>query len=998
MRKLMVFLCMIPILLLAQPPSWQTLDSLAGEQYVAGTFKKGYTTIQQCLTQIRTDSLPTKQYLPVLLKEAMFVEKLGEYRKADTLIRRVVHLYRAHRQTTNPKYVTALNEYGRVLTLLGDFKVAESYLLQSMMVQKYLENTSSVNYAETLTYLGLLKIDQREFEKAFFLYNNALKKVDSTDVLNALLTMHIGEYFLEQQKPEEALQYLKNANKKIDPKHPNYGILQNHWGRYYELLADYEKAELAFESSLEIKQAIFDNEHPAYNRTLGNLGLLYYNLGNATKAISILEKVMRLYEKQQLQKITFYAEVLNTLGILYTERELHVAEVPAIFEKAGKLFFEKQLYSKYAITRFNLADYYYYSSTPKKAIPYYEQALTFWKKTEEKKQTYAFFCMGLAKAYLINQSFNAADSIITHAANVYSKVSSIQHPDYLYIKATQAKIKEQLGNLESTSNIYYEQAARINFLLQYYYPSLSESERLQFHEVITEQFELIASFLYRYPQQFPKLNQAFQQLNLETKGLALDNSILARQQLKEQLNEEGKKLIFQLQQTRKSIAKYLLLPQKDRKDTQPILDSLQAEAIQLDKQISRLSKNNEKIVKDTPKKFRLNESLTENAAAIDYIRFMYFDGKNWTWEYKYFVMLTKNNSTIPQIILLPEEKTLLSIVEKKATHENSYIRNNLLNQEVYRLVWKPILYFLQNIEEVHIAPDGIINQVAFHALRDSNNVSLLKKYQIYYHNNLKNIQKPNVTGNNREIILIGDIDYNDNWLGNQLYANRTITDSIRGSTFNPLAGTKEEVDTIYRMFQQANWSVKKMTRQVNEMEFKNLLNNTSPNILHIATHGFYFPQEIKKRNFRYKDTGENRIRAAADPLMRAGLALANINEAWKTMNTIETANDGILTAYEITDLNLDKTKLVVLSACDTGLGDYKNGEGVFGLQRAFKAAGAQKMLVSLWKVPDQETKKLMTFFYKYYLSGLSSEKALRQAQLDMEQQYKSFYWAAFVVL
>ena len=112
------------------------------------------------------------------------------------------------------------------------------------------------------------------------------------------------------------------------------------------------------------------------------------------------------------------------------------------------------------------------------------------------------------------------------------------------------------------------------------------------------------------------------------------------------------------------------------------------------------------------------------------------------------------------------------------------------------------------------------------------------------------------------------------------------------------------------------------------------------------------------------------------------------------------AEDGILTAYEISQLNLKNTELVVLSACETGLGDIQGNEGVYGLQRAFKIAGVRNLIMSLWQVPDQQTSELMTTFYRYWLIKKKSiRESLKLAQNDLRKQgLEPFYWAGFVLV
>jgi CHAT domain-containing protein len=162
-------------------------------------------------------------------------------------------------------------------------------------------------------------------------------------------------------------------------------------------------------------------------------------------------------------------------------------------------------------------------------------------------------------------------------------------------------------------------------------------------------------------------------------------------------------------------------------------------------------------------------------------------------------------------------------------------------------------------------------------------------------------------------------------------------------------------------------------------------------LLHIATHGFFLRDEGTQADAA---TGP-RVRSKIDnPLLRSGLALAGANLRAGGKN-----EDGILTALEASGLNLWGTKLVVLSACDTGLGEISNGEGIYGLRRAFALAGAESMLMSLWPASDYATQKLMAEYYRYLKQGLGRGPALRRVQLDMlrrDRQLHPFYWATFI--
>jgi CHAT domain-containing protein len=183
--------------------------------------------------------------------------------------------------------------------------------------------------------------------------------------------------------------------------------------------------------------------------------------------------------------------------------------------------------------------------------------------------------------------------------------------------------------------------------------------------------------------------------------------------------------------------------------------------------------------------------------------------------------------------------------------------------------------------------------------------------------------------------------------------------------------------------------------------------------LHIATHGFYWTEselnddkELRKLSF----IGDNdRPRYVEDKAMtRSGLLFAGANHVLSGQPVPEGYDDGILTAKEISTLDLRGLDLLVLSACQTGLGEIK-GDGVYGLQRGFKMAGAQTIVMSLWKVDDDATKMLMTEFYKRYLSGQSKHEAFLAAQ-EVVRKFKGkirgedrnfsdpFFWAGFVML
>ena len=189
-----------------------------------------------------------------------------------------------------------------------------------------------------------------------------------------------------------------------------------------------------------------------------------------------------------------------------------------------------------------------------------------------------------------------------------------------------------------------------------------------------------------------------------------------------------------------------------------------------------------------------------------------------------------------------------------------------------------------------------------------------------------------------------------------------------------------------------------MRVEANEESFKALSGN-SPATLHIATHGFFLQDEKQIRQTGFMQLMGDEKRVYRNPLLRSGLLFAGANRAWTNTDVVPGIEDGILTAEEISQLDLSKTKLVVLSACETGLGEVQNSEGVFGLQRAFKLAGVETLVMSLWKVDDTATKDFMITFYQNLMEGKSKLQSFKTAQNFVREKYRNpYYWAAFVMM
>jgi CHAT domain-containing protein len=316
---------------------------------------------------------------------------------------------------------------------------------------------------------------------------------------------------------------------------------------------------------------------------------------------------------------------------------------------------------------------------------------------------------------------------------------------------------------------------------------------------------------------------------------------------------------------------------------------------------------------------------------------------------------------------------------------------------------QPIRALLGDSRQLLVSPDGDLNLIPFEALVDEHNKYLVESYSLSYLTSGRDLLRMNAArGIGGAPLLVANPEFgapeaNADTGPNGARSRKTSDGSRRSVTilrnlsdayFAPLSGTAAEARAIQSLFPDA----KLLTgTDANETALKQV---AAPSILHIATHGFFIEDQTGNDigTAVAKRTGE--INSPVDnPLLRSGIALAGAN----LRNT--GSDDGILTALEASGLNLWGTKLVVLSACDTGLGEVRVGEGVYGLRRAFAQAGAESLVMSLWPVSDLVTRELMTNYYKNLKQGTGRGDSLRQVQLEMLKRptrQHPFYWASFI--
>ena len=966
-------------------------------------------------------------YLTSLNNLALLYFRMGQYAKAEPLYMEAMGIRKKSLGETHPDYATSLNNLAVLYERLNQYKKAELLYIQVIVIRKKALGETDRDYLMSVVGLAILYQAMGQYENAepLYLQVEAIKK------------------------------------KTVGEDHADYATSLNNLAVLYHSMGQYEKAEPLYLRAIKIQKKALGDIDPLYARSLKNLGLFYRTKGQYEKAEPLLIQASDIMKNTLGENHPFFARSLSDLAVIYESMgQFEKAELLYVRAKEIQKSVHGETNPEYVITIFNLAGIYFDTQQYEKAEELYIQAGEFWKKVlgeshphylsslgrlaetyrkmkqyekaellyiqlnnkEKKGSDYAATLTNQAGLYKDMGQYTKAESLYIQAKEMWKESMGETHPEYAILLAYLASFLSGTGQYEKAEPLLLEISQLTLQNLLNNFTVLSEKEKGNYLASNSSLLELNNSFLYlsKNPSASILRNSFNRQLIFKSFTLAETRNVLLSAQ--QSSDTTVQLLLKNWQDNKKILEKQYSLPIVNRR---PDLKQIEASAEQLEKELSRKSSEflrQQKAIRISLKD--VQKGLQEDQVAIEFVRFQLYR-INRTDSILYAAYVLTKKDPVPVFVPLFEEKQLQQLFDsagKTATSMVSSFYRGLeiknknvatLGKELYKLVWQPLEPYLKGVREISYSPAGKLYSIAFHALPIDSNTVLMDKYQLQQYTSTRQVALRNAETQNtkpKSITLFGNASFTMDSL--QLVkqkANQPEKENVSTSIYTPqkrssdnntwsnLPGTAEEVKKIKQLFEQKKIITKSFVQTKATEENLKALSGNSPQILHIATHGFFLPEPDKKRkenNFN----NENTYTLADDPLLRSGLILSGGNYAWSGKTPIDGVEDGIATAYEISQLNLSNTELVVLSACETALGDVKGSEGVFGLQRAFKMAGVKKMIVSLWQVPDKETAELMTTFYSYWMKGKTINDAFTQAQADMRKKYSPFYWAAFVLV
>lgn len=820
-------------------------------------------------------------------------------------------------------------------------------------------------------------------------------------------------------KYDEALSYseriLEMRRKILGEESYIIAVSINRLAIIHSIKADYAKVEPLYRRALAIFEKVLEPEHPNFGDIYNNLAALYYTTGDYERAEVFYRRGLAIREKAFGPEHTAVASSLNNLAGTFLDRGMNEQAEP-LYRRAIEI--RERIAGPEDVSLVNplsnLADSYTLRGVYEKAEPIYHRALQILeKKVGPYNPQYGYPLEGLARLYNFRGKFEEATALYLRALEIRERAVGLHHPE---VAASLTKIaalfaaQGEMGRAvmyQARANEISDRKLALDLVIG------SERQKLAYLALQSNQTDQTVSLHFRYAPQDPTARNLAANAVLQRKGRALDAMSDNFATLRRRAAPEDRILLDQLKETITQLARLVLnTPQNvELKDHQNRIDALEERKEKLEADISRNS--GEFLAQSRPITIAAVQSaIPSDAALIEFASYRPFNARvneNAYGTSRYVAYIFQREGDVQGIDLGETgviDRSIAALREALRDPNRSDVKN--LARAVDETVMQRIRPLLGDCTQLLISPDGTLNLVPFAVLADERGRYLVERYSFTYLTSGRDLLRLGVARESRSAPqVIADPAFGEPPLkylaGAAIPKRRSIKSrklqSITTGTdlsnvyFAPLRGTAMEAQMIKRIFSDATILT---GEQATEAALKRV---AAPRILHIATHGFFLenrPLTVAGADISKAPADIRGLNASVkidNPLLRSGLALAGANAH------MGKEDDGILTALEASGIDLWGTRLVVLSACDTGLGEVRSGDGVYGLRRALVLAGSETQVMSLWPVSDYATRELMKSYYDGLKRGLGCGIALRQMQLKMLQtpgRQHPFYWASFI--
>lgn len=949
-------------------------------------------------------------------KQAIELTQRGKYAEAMPLAQKAVEVCE---QTFGENRATAscLGVLASVYKEMGNYAVAESLYKRSHAI----------------------------FEKTLFAEDPTI----GTSLGNlAELYRLMGNYAVAEPLIKRSLAINEKA---LGPDHPGTATSLGNLALLYSEMGNFAAAELLYKRGLAIDEKAFGPDHPKIAADVNNLAVLYDTMGNCAAAEPLYIRSVAIDEKTLGPDHPHTASSLGNLALLYAEMGNYAAAEPLL--KRSLESDEKALgleHPQTAVCLNNLAKLYHSMGNLTAAEPLYKRSLVVLEKMLGPDHPQTAACLNnLGLLYETMGNYTAAEPFIKRSLAINEKALGSEHPNtvtglnnFVLLVAAKGQPGEALQLREQAWRNEQKQRDSI-------FAFASEREQTAFSYMQVGGFSFDLSLIAERLAANQAARRFAFSVVLSSKAAALEALSRRQADVLETTDPESRRFFADWQNVGTQLAKAVMATPKPGQLTNHLarIAELETRKEAAEQALARASARfASKRQGSRVAPGNVARALASGSALVEFAKYRSFrfsaNGKEEKWgDWNYIALILRGgtNSTEPDVALVrlgPADKIEAAVKKwRKAAAPDEQGRRSdkatldAASQELATLVWKPIVPSLADCRKVYISPDGELSFVSFGALPGSKPDSfVIDDYDITYVATGRDLVRTG-GGQSNAPLLVGAPDFGeqqgtttkvakDTKAEDDLLAMRPGISDLRSFTalnFPPLPGTRSEVEDIGHLLQERKETANVLTgAKADEATVKAAKH---PGILHLATHGFFLPDsgldEVVASNNRFQSqlSGEMRDAAAGklwrqmklkNPMHRSGIALAGANDTIRGRREAG-GNDGILTAEEVAGMDLWGTKMVVISACESGLGEAKGGEGVFGLRRAFTMAGAQSLVMTLWAVSDDATRQLMESLYRHLPEQRTPQRALLAAQREWIAKKRAaglyphpVHWASFV--
>ena len=932
---------------------------------------------------------------------------IGSYSDALIQLNKAYELNKTQKMTAK-ELVTCLGSIAVCYQYQYNFTKAESYFKEAENTCIKQNISNSADYASLQSSFALLYVDMQLPIKAKECYEKAetvfLKTKDTLNPQYPIFLLEYGALLADCNQFEKALNCTYRA-KNLDTylyteNSTAYAGDLNNLGYIYGKLNKIVETEQFYTNAIKLKKSLTNVKLDSYLTTLNNLIAFYCKVGRSEEAKNLVKEIEEGLLNKNFTDTMKRATFANNLGIHYKEW--------GDTKKSIKYFTDAIKYYQtiYGDDNLLIAEIYVDMSVAYIAVANYTQSTISLNKAteiylknniEESINSIPLLC-NLAIILKEVEKLNDANVFINKAVDFTKKFNVLQTDILEQVYISKAEIASDLHEVKESMD-YFKKYLDLKYLqLEQNFSYMTENEKMFFLEEFEKNIKNFYTSIINQMDKYPELINILLDFRLKTKALLLNNLSKIKQQIIEKNDVQLTEKFEDLKLKRETVSKLMNFNTDDYPIALSEAAALKAEADNLEKQISlQVSLSNTSNSTKNINWQSIQKNLEPNEAAIEIFQcyLMYNNNQGKGTHYSFIIIKPIGNPTFVSIDrLINWENEVLTL------YRNS-IDNKKNEPDLYRRLWELVDKKLIGYNTIYVSPDGIYNEINLNTIFNAEkNKYLIEDKNIHLLstlNDIKNI-KQSTFKKPKNCVLVGNPKFDFDITNTENKSSTALaTRNAYGFVLSELPGTKQEVELINNTLIKNNIKSTLFTEeQANESNIKKIKN---PDVLHIATHGFFL-EDVNEEDLAAYSKFEKEY--YKNPMMRSGIFFSGANKTYSlntsNYNAINNFEDGTLTAYEAMNLNLDKTELVVLSACQTGLGKVKNGEGVYGLQRAFKLAGAKSIIMSLWPVSDEATRDLMIAFYDNWTKTGNLYQAFKDAQLIVMKKYpEPYYWGAFIL-